>query len=168
MRNSIKKYKYICHIHSKASKYNPKLGLYWRQYLYNNLLGNKEIIAEIITKFENNEKLGFIYPENYYKIALLLNVKKSIELNKIQMNFILKKIFHNKRYRIGQFLDFPAGNMFWAKVKAIYQIFYLDISDKVPREKGQLDITIMHGIERIWLFLVKLNGYYYQKICKCY
>lgn len=168
MRNSIKKYKYICHIHSKASKYNPKLGLYWRQYLYNNLLGNKEIIAEIITKFENNEKLGFIYPENYYKIALLLNVKKSIELNKIQMNFILKKIFHNKRYKIGQFLDFPAGNMFWAKVKAIYQIFYLDISDKVPREKGQLDITIMHGIERIWLFLVKLNGYYYQKICKCY
>ena len=104
----------------------------------------------------------------YYYKFINLNVKKSFELNKIQMNYILKKIFHNRRYKIGQFLDFPAGNMFWAKTLAIYQIFHLDINDKVPKEKGQLDITLMHGIERIWLFLVKLNGYYYQKIFKCY
>jgi hypothetical protein len=167
MKNIIKKYKYICHIHSKVSKYNPKLGFFWRNYLYNNLLGNRTIISEILTQFENNEKLGFIYPENYYEVALLLNVKISFDLNRIQMNYILEKIFH-KRYKIGHFLDFPAGNMFWAKVLAIYQIFFLDINDKVPKEKGQLDQTIMHGIERIWLFLVKLNGYYYQKMFKCY
>ena len=167
MKNIIKKYKYICHIHSKASKFNQKLGFFWRNYLYNNLLGNRTIISEILTQFENNEKLGFIYPENYYEVALLLNVKISFDLNRKQMNYILEKIFH-KRYKIGHFLDFPAGNMFWAKVLAIYQLFFLDINDKVPKEKGQRDQTIMHGIERIWLFLVKLNGYYYQKMFKCY
>jgi lipopolysaccharide biosynthesis protein len=94
-------------------------------------------------------------------------VKISFDLNRIQMNYILEKIF-NKRYKIGHFLDFPAGNMFWAKVLAIYQIFFLDINENVPKEKGQIDQTIMHGIERIWLFLVKLNGYYYQKMFKYY
>ena len=83
------------------------------------------------------------------------------------MNYIIQKMF-NKRYKIGRYLDFPAGNMFWAKVLAIYQIFDLDINDEIPEEKGQKDHTLMHGIERIWLFLVKINGYYYQKIFKYY
>ena len=78
------------------------------------------------------------------------------------MNFILQKIF--KGFKIGYKLDFPAGNMFWAKTKAIYQIFNIRL--KYPKELNQTNETIMHGIERIWLYLVKLNGYYYKTIFK--
>ena len=56
--------------------------------------------------------------------------------------------------------------MFWAKISSIYQIFEINIDDKVPDETGQVDCTIMHGIERIWLYLVKINGFYYQKVFK--
>ena len=56
--------------------------------------------------------------------------------------------------------------MFWAKVKAIYQIFDLNLEKRFPKENGQLNLTLMHGIERIWLYIVKLNGYYYKKIFK--
>jgi lipopolysaccharide biosynthesis protein len=64
MKNKIKKYKYICYIHTKKSIY-LNVEETWRNYLLNNLLGNKDIIFEILTDFENNDKLGFVFPENY-------------------------------------------------------------------------------------------------------
>ena len=54
--------------------------------------------------------------------------------------------------------------MFWARTSAIYQIFNEKIIKNTPEEKGQTDGTIMHGIERIWLYLVKLNGFDYKTI----
>jgi len=51
--------------------------------------------------------------------------------------------------------------MFWAKTNAIYQIFRLRI--KYPEELGgQPYETIMYAIGRIWLYLVKSNGFYYK------
>ena len=56
--------------------------------------------------------------------------------------------------------------MFWARIDAIHQIFKIKFTNKFPEELGQLNKTIMHAIERIWLYLVKLNGYYYKVIFK--
>jgi lipopolysaccharide biosynthesis protein len=39
-------------------------------------------------------------------------------------------------------------------------------TNEIPKELGQKDGIIMHSIERIWLYLVKLNGFYYQKTFK--
>ena len=82
------------------------------------------------------------------------------------MNLILKKIFGN--FEVGNKLIFPSGNMFWAKVNAIYQIFDFRLKLRFPTERNQTNETIMHGIERIWLYLVKLNGYYYKTIFRYY
>ena len=82
------------------------------------------------------------------------------------MNFILSKIFY--RFKIGNKIIFPSGDMFWAKVNAIYQIFKIRFINKFPKELNQTNETIMHAIERIWLYLVKLNGYYYKIIFKHY
>ena len=68
MQKKFKKYKYICHIHTKKTVYKKFLGANWREYLYDNLIGNKEIFFEIINDFEQNKKLGFIFPEAYYEI----------------------------------------------------------------------------------------------------
>ena len=64
--------------------------------------------------------------------------------------------------KVGETLDFPDGNMFWARTKAIYQIFSYKIIELCPKENGQIDGTALHGIERIWLYLVKINGFYYK------
>ena len=169
MKKKFKKYKYICHIHTKKSNHKSLLGANWRNYMYSNLFGNKNLISEIISDFEKNERLGFIFPEIYYDLIKDVygfdNIDFSLNKpNKLYMNFILKKI--DKKYKIGEKIDFPAGNMFWAKVKAIHQIFNIRI--KFPKELNQTNETIMHGIERIWLYLVKLNGYYYKAILKHY
>ena len=78
------------------------------------------------------------------------------------MQYIIKKLFPHTK--IGNNLEFPAGNMFWARVTAIYQIFEINFDNKFDNEKDQTNDTIMHGIERIWLYLVKINGFFYKKI----
>ena len=171
MKNKIKNYKYFCHIHTKKSKHKNSLGYIWRNYLFQNILGSKEIISEILSDFENFEKLGFIFPEPYYKITKNNYGFNNIEfglnrLNKHYMNYILNKIFPG--YEIGNFLVFPLGNMFWAKVNAIHQIFKIRFLKLFPKELNQTNDTIMHAIERIWLYLVKLNGFYYKIIFKYY
>ena len=164
LKHKIKKYKYVCHIHSKKSKTCPNIGISWRNYLYNNLLGNKKIVSEILSDFENNNKLGFIFPEPFYEIIRQKHILTKGTLK--YMKYVLYKLFPN--YSIGDQLDFPAGNMFWARSNAIFQIFEFTFSKKFFKEEDQINDTIMHGIERIWLYLVKLNGYYYKTIFKSF
>ena len=163
MREVIDKYKYLCHLHSKKSLHDPELGNKWRTYLFNNLLGTTEIISEILSDFENYDKLGFIFPENYYKI-----LKFTMHLDpreKERMNFLFSKIFNVYKFS-DKYFDFPAGDMFWARTKAIYQIFKIDLRNDIPQEKGSK--FILFAIERFWLFIVKINGYYYKKYFNYY
>ena len=162
IKTKFKFYKYLCHIHTKKSLTSPEIGNLWRNYLYDNLLGNSTIVSEILYDFERIEKLGFIFPETFYGI-----IKEFYLLTKGTkkwMDFISEKILKNNT--IGELVNFPAGNMFWAKIRAIYQIFTYDFSKYFPNEDNQINDTIMHGIERIWLYLVKLNNFYYKVIFK--
>ena len=118
LKKKIKKYKYLCHIHTKKSKTSPAIGISWRNYLYNNLLGNKRIVSEILSDFENNNELGFIFPETFHDIICQKNILTKNALN--YMKYILKKLFLH--YGVRALLDFPAGNMFLARTNAIFQI----------------------------------------------
>ena len=155
----INKYKYFCHIHTKKS-IGFSGGNKWRQYFYNNLLGNENIISGILSAFENYDKLGFIYPETFYQTLPFTIEEKQYNIKNI--NYLLNKI--SPGYKVGNKIEFPAGNMFWARTAAVYQVFGLNISELVPKEPIKIDGTILHAIERIWISIVKLNGYYYKKI----
>ena len=163
LKNRIKNYKYFCHIHTKKSLH-VNIGDEWRKYMYNNLLGSKEIISEILDDFERNDNLGLIFPETYYKVLNIFG-KQIYDSNLNYMNFIIKQI--NKNIRITpNYFDYPVGNMFWSKVKAVYQIFELNIKENFPKEEGQKDSSLSHGIERIWAYIAKLNQFVYKKIFK--
>ena len=171
MKNKIKKYKYICHIHTKKTNHNLVSGDGWRNYLYENLLGDSKKITQILYDFENIKDLGFIFPEPYYDVIKHYTNFEEInfsyhEPNIKYMNIILHKIF--KRTQVGNKLTFPVGDMFWAKTKSIHQIFNFRFDNLFPKELGQINETIMHAIERIWLYLVKKNGYYYKIIFNHY
>ena len=160
IKTKFKYYKYLCHIHTKKSLTAPELGNLWRNYLYNNLLGNTNIVSEILYEFENNEKLGFMFPETYF--GIIQQFYLLTEGTKNWMNFLATKLFSN--YKVGELSNFPAGNMFWARIVAISQIFSYDFSKYFPEEDDQTNDTIMHAIERIWLYLVKFNDFYYKMI----
>ena len=160
MKDKYTKYKYIGHIHSKKSQTAPQIGFIWRNYLYDNLFGNSSVISEILYDFENDRKLGFIFPEAFYGIIKHFFILTNKTLG--WMNFLSSKYFPD--YKMGELVNFPAGNMFWAKTKAIYQVFIYDFIEYYPSEDDQTNDTIMHGIERIWLYLVKYNHFRYKVI----
>ena len=163
MRNYIKNYKYICHIHTKNSLFLD-IEEEWNNYLVNNLLGNENIVSEILTDFEENIKLGIIFPENYYKIMLKLKDKLS-QCHYFLQKRIIKQYFGKLlKLNIGKKLEFPLGNMFWAKTNSIFQIFEKEFQYKIEKEfKIRKNIC---GIEIIWMLFVKINGFYYKNIFK--
>ena len=85
--------------------------------------------------------------------------------DKERMIYLLSKIFPGYKFS-DKYFDFPAGDMFWARTKAIYQIFKIDLRQDIPSEKGSK--YILYAIERFWLFIVKKNGYYYKKYYNYY
>ena len=164
MNRIYKNYKYFCHIHSKKTESDPIYGINWRHYLYDNLLGSEEIISEILYKFESSEKMGIIFPDIHFSV---LRFAYQISKNNLKfMNYLIKETFPG--YKFDTIQEFPAGNMFWGRVSAVYQIFEkLDyISSYCPKERKQKDHTIMHAIERIWLVIAQFNGYKYTTILR--
>ena len=160
--NNVQNYRYCCHIYTKMS-IHIDFEDEWRNYLLNNLLGNSNIISEILTDFENKENLGFIIPETFYK-AFLIKENNKIELYTKQMNVLLKEMFPKVKI-IKNYFDLPEwNNMFWVKTKAIHQIFQKNVLEKL--KKMNRIISIQHCVERIWFYIAKLNGYYYKKIFK--
>ena len=81
--------------------------------------------------------------------------------------FSFKKI--NKKLTITpNYFDYPVGSIFRSKVKAVYHIFDLNIKNYFHKEFGQIDSSLMHGIERIWAYIAKLNNFCYKNILSIY
>lgn len=149
------KYKYICHIHSKKTLTNT-VGEEWRKYLFKNLFGSKENIGGIFDIFENTNT-GIIFPETFHAMITAVDWGSNLNntgklLDKMNINVILPE----------NHLIFPVGNMFWAKTNAVRQIFEncTDVEDYAV-EAGQVDGTIAHAIERLWVYVAEYNGYTY-------
>ena len=162
LEHVVKAYKYLCHIHTKKHGVSDQLGNDWQIYLYENLLGNKAIISQILSDFENNNKLGIIFPEHFY-----VEIKYVYYLSTPNYNYmchILHLLFPERKLRIKGIPEYPSGNMFWARTDAIYQIFTEKVYELSPEERGQADHTFLHGLERTWLYLANANGYSFKSI----
>ena len=159
LKNRIRYYKYICHIHTKKSNFT-EYGEVWRTYLYNNLLGSSQIITKILHNFEENEKIGMIYPENFYRATRLPFVIN--RNNSVYLNFFLNKMFPG--YKVGKDFKFPLGNMFWARVDAIRQAFSHKFVYMFDKNEAEASNMTHHANEIMWLYFVKQNGYFFKTI----
>lgn len=151
----IENYKYVCHIHSKKTLTNT-VGEEWRKYLFKNLFGSKENIGGIFDIFENTNT-GIIFPETFHAMITAVDWGSNFDnteklLEKMNIDIMLPE----------NHLIFPVGNMFWAKISAVRQIFENCASaEDYALEAGQVDGTIAHAIERLWVYLAEYNGYTY-------
>ena len=159
-RNKIKKYKYICNINTNRYR-NITYFKEWKNYIYNNLLGNSKIISEIITDFELNKKLGLIFPLKYYKSFIHFGLKSDyFELKFV--NLILKKLY--PFVNISKIASaFPEGNMFWGKISAVYPVLKL-FSNKISNKKNILILKVY--LEKILVYIININGFLYKTIFK--
>ena len=154
----INDYDYICHLHSKktsASEYGES----WRKYLYRHLLGSQENIYKIIDMFETKSELGIVFPETYP----VLNKQAEWGGNKGGCVRLMERL--SLDYNLPDDIVFPVGNMFWARVKAVQNLFTTKISmEDFPEEQGQTNATLAHQIERIWVFVAQKNQFTYSKV----
>ena len=152
----IQNYDYLCHLHSKKSNHASIMGDIWRDYLYENLLASSDLVDEILDKFEQDPKLGIIMPENLDLLADFIEWGS----NKKLAETLLQRI--HLQIDLPDEIIFPAGDMFWMRTKAVKNLF--DIAaweDMIPEENKQIDATVMHAIERLWVYVAKANGYGY-------
>lgn len=156
MKPVITNYDYFCHIHSKKSLHGD-MGSIWKNYLYENLLGSKEIVRQTLYLFEHLHDVGIIFAQNPPFISKFIEWGS----NKPFAEWLMRRM--NFDDSLPEHILFPAGNMFWGRVAAlkdVFEISYLDTD--FPEEAGQIDGTIMHAIERIWIPVADKNGYTYQ------
>lgn len=152
-------YEFIAHVHTKKSLYTGTEQTEWRDYLLDQLLGNKTNIMKIFWEFKMNPQLGLLYPapsRNIPYVAFTWLSNKVIGLallNKLGIDFPRTTYF-----------DYSAGTMFWARTSAIKKLYSGALTlDDFPKESGQTDGTIAHAIERIMCMVINSEGMDYYE-----
>jgi hypothetical protein len=152
-----KSYEVIGHFHSKKSlevDSSGSLGNSWREYLMQNLVGENGIAESLLTLF-NDPKVGLVFPEDKHIIDIGDNRKY---INDLCQMLDLPQITNTH--------IFPNGNMFWARIDAIKQLFELDQKKIIKSEPLPIDGSYNHAIERITPYLAKKNGYKFFTVYK--
>lgn len=153
-------YKYILKLHSKKSIHR-KDGDLWRTAILNNLIPNKNNIQDNLLKKLKLFNTGIIGPKQDY-----LKLKVNLAANKGYLYNILLKIIKD-RIEVDLILNkkvndygFYSGTMFWTKLDILNNLNKDILSiHKFHREKGQIDGTYAHAIERVISLYVEIGKY---------
>ena len=163
----ILKYDIACFAHDKKTKQlKPQLkGEDFKYKCFENILGSKEFVCNVINLFLENPKLGLLSPfgpnhaefysnigrewghsgNNNYSLTCDLLSKLDIEIN----------VDKNKAPVA------PYGTMFWFRPRAFKKILEKDWKyEDFPKEPNKIDGTILHAIERVYPFVAQDAGYY--------
>lgn len=152
-------YDFALHIHSKKSPYGSDLAN-WLDYTLDHLLHSPIYIAHALYKL-NAPNLGALITHPYQYVIGHMHWGGMEEygrrtLDKLNIDpSILKE----------KSLQFPAGSMLWFKPKALEPLFSGKIvQSDFELEKGQLNDTLAHVLERLILYIVMAQGFEYNFI----
>lgn len=153
----IRKFDYICHIHTKKSLYTGRERTDWRKYLFDRVIGSQKLVRAIFTAFLRDPLLGIVYPEIFPDLPYFACTWLS---NKSMGSNLLNRL--NIRFDPDMYFDYPTGSMFWMKKEALEPL--LDLGLKItdfPEETGQADGTLQHCIERCLAFSAQSKGFHH-------
>jgi lipopolysaccharide biosynthesis protein len=158
-------YRYVCKIHGKMSPQQngeTLFGARWRRYAFVELLAGNNRVDRILDRFDQNLMLGVMGPAGLYfsratrsnrqiwggnkRIALRLARTMGIPADELKG-------------------DFFAGSMFWFRPSALTSMRKLNLQNEdFPREKGQIDGTLQHAIERFFITVAVSAGYVVESV----
>lgn len=156
-------YDIVCFMHDKkTTQMKPyALGESFSYKCFENNLGSREYVENILYTFESKPRLGMLMPpppnhgpwwnvlgcewfgnfENTEKLADKLKLCCSIERDREPIS--------------------PLGTMFWFRSKAMKKLFdYGWKYEDFPKEPNDYDGTILHAVERIYGYVVQDSGHY--------
>lgn len=159
----LQNYDYVCFAHDKKVtqlKWGCS-GFDFSERCFQNILGSRELVENIITLFEKDPYLGIIFPPPPNHAEYFSNVG-----HQWGPNFeITKKLSEKLKLHVpiteAREPVAPLGTMFWFRPNALRKLteYGWKYSD-FPKEPIDVDGTILHGIERIYPFVAQNAGYY--------
>lgn len=166
-RKEILKYKYFCFIHDKKEKH-PYLKDDIREWLssqFENILGSKELICNIIGLFEQDSALGLLLPPQIFSANTAFAFTNNWANNLENTNKLLKDL------GVDILIDknnepMAIGTVFWAKTSSLIQLLRYDWRyEDFPEEPLPNDGCISHAIERSIEYIALYNNYYSKWVC---
>lgn len=153
-------YDFALSLHTKKSPHGGTPLENWRHYLYENLLGSSAIVSSIFELLEH-DRVGLVFPQHFPYLRSSLGWGANFP----RCRRLLKKM--GLKLSPGASYDFPSGSMFWCRTKALTKLLSLNLDFKdFDDEAGQIDGTLAHAIERMFLFAVEGSGYTWAKISR--
>ena len=159
-------YDYICYFHDKKSPYShfSIQGQQFAERLYENLVGSKELIQNIIGTFEQNPRMGIAGVPMVYHGEYFMTVLRGLHQSYPQVKQLAKELNLSVTIPENQVPPSAYGDMFWfrpdALKKAISHGFTYDDFDVDYKSDG----TILHAIERTYGYMAQDSGYYYADV----
>jgi Rhamnan synthesis protein F/Methyltransferase domain len=151
---------YVLHLHTKRSDHASILAT-WRHLLLEDLLGNEATVSSIFAAFEHNPRLGMVASQHFEPVRPWINwgnnLGRATQLA-ARMGFDIDP---------SAALDFPSGSMFWARSAALRPLLDLQLAtEDFDEEKGQIDNTLAHAIERLYFFACEKAGFDWIKVAR--
>ncbi len=157
-RDVYENYEFFLHIHSKKSPHANVLNG-WRTYLFESLLGSRQLVQGIFEAFRVDPQLGMIGPQH------LSVVRSSIGWG---WNFKQARAFAQSMgiaIDLDGRVDFPSGSMFWGRSAALKPLLERKLRTEDFQDEGsQIDGTLGHVVERLYYFVCEAAGYRWLKL----
>lgn len=157
-------YDVVCSAHDKKTDYwKPHIiGESFAYHCFENVLGSKDYVHNVIKTFKDNPRLGLLTPPTPN-----FGPWSSLPGNEWLLNF---DVVENYARELGITIPLsndsppiaPLGTIFWFRTKALSLLFDRDYTyEDFPVEPTHVtDGTIMHSIERIYPFVAQQAGFY--------
>lgn len=154
-------YDYVCFLHDKKEKNKERYNdvLEWKRSLWENTIGTRAYIYNIIDLFDKNDEVGLLVPPIYigdrFSAGYLNAWSKNFENTK-QLCCMLGV---HADLNIDE-SPIAIGTVFWARVSALKKLVQYEWKYEVfPEEPLADDGTISHAIERVLPYVVQDAGY---------
>lgn len=148
-------YSGVLKLHTKRSVHSiGNAGDQWREAMLKALVPDRRTVSEIV-ELLSQPSTGVIGPRSYfYRIDVAGPVTKVLMsewLASLRADGAAEATMHPERF------GFFAGTMFWARLDSLANL--LDIAPrKFQREKGQIDGTVAHVLERLMSVIPAVDG----------
>ncbi len=152
-RHLFSDYTYLCHVHTKKSTH-ADFGDRWRRYLLERLMGSADRVRGLLGYFESHPEVGLIYPSPLFPV----NNNPALDSNGDRLRRLRERL--GLRGVMPGVIAYPAGSMFWGRTDALRRLALANLQyAEFEREEGQVDGTLAHAFERIFVYVAREAGY---------
>lgn len=156
-------YDYVCFMHDKKVGQMAQgiVGNQFSEKCFRNMLGSKAFVNNVLDLFESEPYLGMLCPPppNHAEYFGTLGIEWG-------PNYDVTMELYNQLGLTCPISEAhvpvaPLGTMFWFRPKAMKRLLnYGWKYEDFPQEPNGFDGTMLHGVERVYPFVVQEEGYY--------